>query len=470
MNELSLEEQLKQLQKEPELTPDAPDKNKIAEFLLKKIPFLLSLLASVDKASLSLDKLAAFYNATKGLAQAAKGLRITAAVLGGVEFLTIPMAFIACKIVGKEFPFELSTGAKWVYSAALFALAVTALAVPATAIPIAFASASLVLASSVLTLGNFFFSKRQLAKKLKEVDAQIDKNDDKLNNIQKIACGLENSEVNRDPIQALNDQKITLLKKRQKLINYKVELVQKQESLNIPALLDKTVGVGLAVAGLTGVALSIFFPPVGLGLLAATAAFALTYLGGRIGYAIFSNKNKQSNQKQADKPGPAEEKNDTDPVHEATLDIAKSLFGSPKHDLLALKKAIHKENEVAEKITSRVNQIIKSDDKAQANKMAIDFMADLGKRLQISKYTAMDLQVFFASIDNFEKIIPILRNALSQTAKGEINVNEEQLAALKQVPQIRLFMESQQDELNTMHVKAAPLQTQVNNMDDSPHL
>jgi len=95
---------------EPQLS-EADDKD-VKAFFLNQFPFLLSLLESIEKTGLGADKLAAFYQATKGLTNAAKGLQIVGSVLAGIEFLTIPAAMIECYVHNKKFPLTFSTGAK----------------------------------------------------------------------------------------------------------------------------------------------------------------------------------------------------------------------------------------------------------------------------------------------------------------------------------------------------------------------
>lgn len=449
-DDFTLNEQLRQLREKTSAHPDTPDVNKIVDFFFTQFPFLITLLKTIDKTGQSVDKLASFYYATKGLTQAARGFQITATVLAGIDFITVPLAFLACRLLGKTFPFTFSTAAKWIYSAVIFALAITALAVPAIAIPIALTTVSLALATSLFTLGKHFWLKQKLVRELNNNNEKLSNIEEKIENIRILANDLTANQENKSHICALFEQRQSLLIERQHFVNKNAELSQKQKHLSIPRLADKTVGVILASVTLVGLVLGAFFPPVGLSILVATSISSLAYLVGRVSFAIVTTKKiKMQPTQLLEEEEHLALSDDGEKIHEGTLGIVKNLYSNPRQGLLALKNSIYQESEIANLVHRRFAKIIASKDP----NLAIEFMVDLGNYLQSSNKTGLNLADFFYSIDNFEQVIPMLRCALDLTIKGRIPLSDEQITALNSVPQIKKYLEGKQDAFYIESVK-----------------
>lgn len=72
----------------------------------------------------------------------------------------------------------------------------------------------------------------------------------------------------------------------QSLENDLVRCKQKLEKVNPTAAMDKTVGLAFATLGVIGAVVSLLVPPVGIGILAATASLAVTYTVARIAFPL----------------------------------------------------------------------------------------------------------------------------------------------------------------------------------------
>lgn len=452
--DLSLEERLQQIRHHSAALPAEVDESKLAAFFLKNIPFLVKLIERVDKTGLSIDKLVNLYKSTNALTKAAHGMQITAVVLAGLSFITTPLAFIACTVLGKKFPFTLSTGAKWLYSGVVFGLAVTALALPVLALPIALTTTVLAVSTSAFTLGKHFWSKRQLSKNLSQVKLQLERLEHDLVDIRKEADSLSATKAHQADIIRLHELYQNVTNERQSLVNQQAEINIKMKALGVPALMDKAVGTGLSATALAGILCSIAFPPAGLFILTVTSVAGLLYMGGRIALTIYNGRQSKLNdttdgaENNMSHDTNQEDDHDDGPVHENTLDIAKMLYRDDlKKGLENIQNNMYHESEIANMVATRFNEIISAGDEFQSTKRAIEFMVELGEQVKASQYTEVALQDFFSSIENFDQVKPFLLRALTHLKNGDIIIDERQQSALLEVPQIKAYLGPQIKEI-----------------------
>lgn len=322
--------------------PEPSTKKKPIFNLLKKIPLLTGFLSSVDRAGHSLSNLAQIEgDVSEVLKNVMVGYQFAGLTLVIIDFLRIPIIFAAAAIYHEKLPFTLSKKAKWAYSAVLLGLTITALSLPFTAVPIALTMASLGLVSSLFTMGKILKDQYQLRAKLKSIKNDIALETAELNGLHAQAVDLENllheAESKKDnTAQAaalrtqLGDIKHKFDKlldnnksaKLQSLYNQQFQCEEKLKRKGLAAVMDRGVAVSLASLAVIGIAISIFFPPIGLGMVAATAILGAVYIVGRITIPLITSWitgkfNKKTGTSVSDKPA---EPSEIAPEHLPTPD------------------------------------------------------------------------------------------------------------------------------------------------------
>ncbi len=289
-SKLSDSEKMKQhLLFKPELPSEEERLNEIA----KKIPFFTELLRNFNfSTSSSLAELNV--QDTSALA----GLHWGGVALAAIDFFRIPAVYLACAVTGEKPPISLTNNGRWVYSAVLLGLTVTALALPMVALPMAMAIASLTFGFGIYSLGKALYARAKARNELKAVNQQIIAETRELNILRHHTITLEQNlrlaETNQDEIGAAKIReelkvvqalfKDTLKEKQtilQELCNKKFhceEILKKKET----AINDKSVATFLLSLSVVGLGLSFIFPPVGLGIFAASTGLAGLYATVRI--------------------------------------------------------------------------------------------------------------------------------------------------------------------------------------------
>ncbi|WP_262055344.1 hypothetical protein, partial [Legionella pneumophila] len=189
-------------------------------------------------------------------------------------------------------PVNLSNNAKWLYSAVLLGLTITALAVPVAAPYIAFVAAGLSFGVGTFLLGKTLYERYQLGRERKKLKAEIIREEDEMLKIQDKAKHLESllqSADNEEQIAAIlyeisvvqedyNRQK----KQIQGLKNDELQLEQQIKNLDTMKVVDRTVAVALSALTIAALAVTLFFPPVGGGMLAGIAILGGAYFVARV--------------------------------------------------------------------------------------------------------------------------------------------------------------------------------------------
>ena len=341
-------------------TPIPPLKEPPIMGFIKKIPMLTGFLRSVDHAGNSISNIAKIHgDVSDSLKTAIAGFQFTGLTLTIIDFLRIPAIYLSFLIVGEKPPITLSKNARWVYSAVLLGLAITALALPAVAVPIALTMASLGLGLSLFTMAKTLYQRYQVRKELKAIKAEIATTMDELEQLRLETKGLEEkiniSTANSHRLQMLpelDDERtkelsgeldnLKLLPEKLKLVNER--FVEKYDANKIPlqilhdrkhkceltlekkgtaAIMDKSIAVALSSIALIGLVLSLFFPPVGLSILAASALCGALYFIARVTFPIIKGWIVGS-------PTKKSEANVKD-ISDAKLDESPSLSPSKDH-------------------------------------------------------------------------------------------------------------------------------------------
>lgn len=290
-------EKIKEMQTSRVYVPAPLPQDTLLIEVLNRVPFLTRFLREMNeagKASSSLVTLMSNAPSAEVL-EAAKGFQYVGLTLRSINFIRIPLIYLASFILGKEPPMTLSNNAKWLYSATLLTLTIVALTLPVTGPILSITIAALMLGESIFTFGRLLYDTRQNKKTLasneellatekmnwqrnaQELQLAIDCND--LKKIEKL-YGAYQSHTNE--MQKLTDQKYIL-----------------EEKIKIESeMMNRAVGIGFFALTVIGAVTTLFFPPVGIPILIASGLgsgaytlgmFAAPYVG-RIGNWLTTTK------------------------------------------------------------------------------------------------------------------------------------------------------------------------------------
>lgn len=290
---------LNEIQAELNYTPKPVAKDKLLLAILNRIPFLTGLLNSFDKAGTAASKLVEVTgHISTGVQNASTGFQYLGLAIDSLNFIRIPLIYLAAFIIGEKPPINLTNNAKWLYSAVVLALAIVAVTVPVTAPFIAIGAAALAFGVSAFTLGKFIYEHHQLKKAEKQLTAEISKAEEALAEYKQQAETLEQKlKTDPDPeeYKALLEQVEDLkknydvkAKQLMKLQDKKLENDSKLKEMGWIKGLDKGVTLVLGAVAVIGAVLTLYFPPVGLGILAGAAVLGGLYAVGRMTAPLFS--------------------------------------------------------------------------------------------------------------------------------------------------------------------------------------
>ncbi|MFC3909727.1 hypothetical protein ACFORL_11665 [Legionella dresdenensis] len=301
-HEQSLLQMLKDIQRPVTFKPNKKTKDTAILSALKQIPFVSSLLHGMDGTGTAIGKLYELQGVpTAPMKEAVRGFQFGSIALAALDFLRIPAIYIASFVLGKKSPVSLSKNAQWLYAGVLLALGAVSIAVPAVSLPLAVTGAALALAVNLYTLGRFFYLRRQNRHGLKKVEQQLQEEEARLDELRQKALDLENEfATTKDPaliekIEQLHKNYQQQLATLQTLHDQKYIYEQKIDKRGLGQLINRSAGILLSTLALTSLVLIFFMPPVGLGMLAGSAAAGIIYgvLAFSVPYFIEKFKRKE---------------------------------------------------------------------------------------------------------------------------------------------------------------------------------
>lgn len=362
-------------------------------------------------------------------------------VVAAIDFIRIPAIYIASAALGREVPFKLTNAARWGYSAVILGLTIAAIAAPVVAPFLSVAIAAAFFAVNVVALGRFFYKRaqkrRELAqltkengdidtaeKELKEIQQKADLLMEKINKKENIT-DQEQIEVNNLAAD-FEDKKAEI----QKLFDRKTKLEVTLEK-SIGKAINKGIAIVLSAAILTGFALSLVFPPVGLAVIITASAATAVFVAGHLALpllkktrfgawvsSLFSSK-KQADQETENKPANTAEPA-LEEVHEKTIDIMRQLFKSDQKD--ALRKLVMDMRKM-EALDSHFTYIVEKQDE----KAAVLFFNKLAFKANKYCLTEDDAKGFFQQLNSFEEGKRLLKKGLIKLQSGEISLDIPEL-------------------------------------------
>jgi hypothetical protein len=396
-----------------ELTEDA-----FAIALFKKVPFLSGFLRSVDGTGVALSKLA--YIEGRELAGSINsGFRVAGVIIAFIDFIRIPLMFLAAWLLGCPLPITLSHAGRWLYSAVVLGLALAGILAPIPVAPIiALVAGSLSLAVSVFIFAKHYYDRPQIKQDIIQGAINIERAELKLQKLLRTAQHL--SVLLHDPGEADNylvyvnqiRQMQTKLQRRkeklQKLYDKRFENTQLLKELNGSGVRDKTVGIALAMVAVIGLALAIFFPHIGLVLFALSAAASGLYLIGLLAYLfvpILIEKFKAKSATGLTQTDEPEDDLEYDKSFDSTSVAMRSLFA----------EEVNKQSSEQAQHLGRLQQINRnlSDyiERQEVPKI-IYFFSEMASYTQAHHANEEDIEIFLDYFTNTERALEILNHAL----------------------------------------------------------
>lgn len=293
-NTANLQKELSKLMEERlSLVPEPLAKESLILAALEKIPFFSGLVQSTRGAESAISGLVHFHGViSPTLKSVNNGFQYASIATQAMEFFRIPAIYLAAFILGEKPPITLSKNARFLYSATLLSLTIASLAFPAAAPFIALAGGTLGLGVSIVTLGKLFYDRHHYKQKIVKFSADLDKKNIALNEVisetKQLELAITEAKIDNKDVESLKiklseieDKFEDLLKEKQQLTNKQFKYKEKLKELDTGKVVDKSVGILLSSIGVVGLVVSLFFPPIGLGILAASAVLGGSYLIGR---------------------------------------------------------------------------------------------------------------------------------------------------------------------------------------------
>ncbi|MFI4962613.1 MAG: hypothetical protein ACHP6H_02005 [Legionellales bacterium] len=220
------------------------------------------------------------------------GFYFGALALATIDLVRIPLIYLFEYVETGKAPFTLDKNSRFLYSGILFSLFLTAYLVPPVAGILGLVTAGLTMGVSTYLLGKAMYDRYQLKKEWKEKKKELSEAIGAMKSLATQARELESQldTLTRDTnVKDLYEQ-IGTLKQNFDALNSRIWTLKEEEtalkteidSKSISRLLNVSVGSILCASGLVGTVLLMFFPPVGLAILAGTTAAGAAFIVGRL--------------------------------------------------------------------------------------------------------------------------------------------------------------------------------------------
>ncbi len=297
---------------------------------------------------------------------------ITMDVVKSLDFLLTPSLYLACYLEGHKVPATAHNNFRWAASAVGLGLVVTALAFPPAAAGIVIGLAGAGLITAGYTLGRHFYKRGQLRSKIKslrkqqhQLHAEVIHSKDELSHQQKLLDEalllpahtsteivakqrqIEKVKARLEAIKQEHQAKLTELQVAKDDLHASFNSIH-SSLFSKAALVTKSFSCGIGAVALTGAVLALFIPPVGLGLLAASAVAGGLLIVGKPVKSLFKKakswfKSNSAQPKAVQQEPEALHDELSEKLHlDSTATVMQSLYGDKAEQaLIKLSKDAH---------------------------------------------------------------------------------------------------------------------------------
>lgn len=268
--------------------------------IMSKIPSLARLLNRVknfNNSAYTLVTLSAeaksipFPNSNTAVELTYNNLGIISAAL---NFLVIPLSFLASMVLKKPSPIKLTTIGEFLYSAVILGLTIAAAAAPLAAPIIGAALTLLGFGYSIYLLANFVKDRDSTEKELQKIQGNITATKQEIDNEKEALIKLLQTlpKKGQDPKITMAVVEKTkhiemLYTKQTELVTQELELKEKITAYNDSVLLNYCVGFATSCAMLTGIVVGFFFPPIGVSIAALATVIGVGYMLSKTIHSAF---------------------------------------------------------------------------------------------------------------------------------------------------------------------------------------
>lgn len=468
--------------------------------LFKKIPLLKGFLEGVDHTGLSLSKLA---NIEADVAQALQGVASVphfGAISAVIDFFRIPLLALH----KDSPPITYTKKAKWLYSAATVGLVSVGIALPVVAAPIAVAIASMVFVYSIASIVMLYRRRKELKKLLDGNRELIEEETNLLHRRYEETKSLEDR-LQKAMATKNNEKEIATLKQMlhakseefdvihqhlQQLHNETFQYQQDLNKLGTDNVVFKSLAIALSAVMVTGFVLAFFFPPLGLALVAASAAVGGVLIIGRVISKIIQARKARKIIKQQAKNKAASSKEEHDlsldhalkntntatKAHADNLHLAQhaaphfssgfnilQMMGGVEHPREELKQIEAREKSI-QTMASLLSHSIADDSMDKKLKGVLAFFSHAVQHINANNASTnttgqlQDLQQLLMNFDkkDLKKAWSILKESIVQVNNGAIKLTEDENKLLSSSPLLLEFSKMQPDPLDLDALKIIP--------------
>lgn len=480
-----------EMAKRMQFTPAPPPKGTSFMALLRRIPLLTGFLQNLTQAGDSLSQIAEFEETVADpLLAATTSFHFSGLILSIIDFIRVPIIYLGFYIAGEKPPFSLSKNARWLYSAVLLGLAISSLLLTAAAPYIAIAVAGLTLAASLFVMGKMIYQRYQLRKELNKLEAEITSETSELNALCHKAAEIEaqlEKETDTDRmalmraelIKVKGDFDLLYAEKKdtlQALYDRKAVCEAKLAKKNIISGIDRGIAIALSAVAVIGLSLTLFFPPIGLGIVTAGAILGAVYLLGRITFPFI--KSWATNTFNPHKSGTftySKLPTEPDDTPEDTLREIELVELSPRRasptavdSTAKTMQLLFGKETTAEALSPQVSfnkwmgqvqsTLIKIvEDRNLVN--ILTFFNHAASYIQTAKpeLHAADLRRFFSNFDDARPVFILLKQAVTAVKNGDITLPETDKANLMACKPMVDFLYEQNVDLMELAPEASPV-------------
>jgi len=280
--------------------PEPITSDALALVILNGIPLFNGLLKRLNSSTSAISKLVKKTgDAPTSVLNTANVTPFVGILLNILDFIQIPLIYLAAFALGEKPPITLSNNARWLYAGVLLALCLAAFLIPVAAPFIAIGSASLGFLAGTFTLGKLLQEYYEDKSALKVVMDKI--NTGPAGRIQTHSLELETACLYPSKNALLIDKLIVEIelikqdcgKKKNDIKSLYKEAYMLEEKLKIETdVIDNCIGIALSALAVSGTVVSLFFPPAGLIILLTTALAGAAYVIARLAAPDFFAKSK----------------------------------------------------------------------------------------------------------------------------------------------------------------------------------
>ena len=271
------------------------DEGRLIRMMLKQIPLMTEFLKNLDETGtavseldLSDKSLSHLLGSAEQLGKVFHGVSIG---LAGLDVFRLFFIYLNNFVMQKKIEFQLTREARMAYALSILALGILAFTIPYAAPVIIVTAAALTLVGSTIALGYGLYKLWSERRELKKLQTEITEFEqtglqDLKERARKLTKDIQEADLiteqQKEAFKKLQEE----LKAMQAHYNRRADLLAKKAAFSPLHIVDRGMGVIIAAVALAGLVISLYFPPIGFGILAGAAVLGASYVGARLAWSL----------------------------------------------------------------------------------------------------------------------------------------------------------------------------------------